>query len=231
VVRQIQARLGPAAFSVLLWLAPVPAVAAAFAHKHKHAPSPETLRARQVLLHRADLGSHWAMTPPAKGVPTLTCPAFSPNLSSLPKPGAAVSPTFSQTENGPFVSQTAYVYPKAAQALTFWHRVVTPRLSVCVAGSLTASSTQTVQFKLTRKRALKVPAIADRRAGYRVIGVATTTAQEITVYLDMIVVGRGTGLTQVSFTSFAQPPARSLELRLARLVAGRLPADNGGSKG
>jgi O-acetyl-ADP-ribose deacetylase (regulator of RNase III) len=148
----------------------------------------------------------------------------------LPKPGAAASPTFSQTANGPFVSQTAYVYPKVTQALTYWHRVVTPRLSSCVAGSLTASSTQTVQFKVTRKRSLALPAIADRRAGYRVIGVASTTAQEITVYLDMIVVGRGSGLTQVSFTTFSQPPSRSLELRLARLVAGRLPADSGASK-
>jgi hypothetical protein len=223
-------RVGAAAVALLIGTAAGTAAAAAPSRHHHHAPSPETILARKVLLRQADLGAHWKSTPPAKGVPTLTCPAFSPNVSSLPKPGAAASPTFNQTANGPFVSQTAYVYPKAAQALTYWHRVVTPRLSACVAGSLTASSTQSVQFKVTRKRTLTLPAIADRRAGYRVIGVASTAAQEITVYLDMIVVGRGSGLTQVSFTAFSQPPSRSMELRLARLVAGRLPADSGASK-
>jgi hypothetical protein len=218
----------------VLWLAAVPpAASAAFRtpDKQKRGPSPETLLARKMLLRRADFGAHWTTTAPAKKVPTLTCPAFTPDLPSLPKPGAAASPTFSQTATGPFAAQTAYVYPKVSQALTFWRRVVTPRLSVCVADSLTASSTQTVKFKVSRKRTMKIPAIADRRAGYRVIGVATTTAQELTVYLDMIVIGRGSGLTQVSFTSFSQPPERSLELRVARLVAGRLPPDTGASRG
>jgi hypothetical protein len=227
VIRQIQARLGTAATVSAAVIAVLPAIALAAHHK----PSPETLLARKALLRTSDIGTSWRSTAAPKQVPTLTCPAFSPDLGTLPKPGAAVSPTFQQTANGPFVSQTAYAFPKASQALTFWHRVVTHSLGKCVAGGLTASSTQTVNFKANHTRSLPLPAIADRRAGYRVIGTASTTAQQITVYLDMIVVGRGSELSQISFTSFEQPPPRSLELRLARLVAARLPADQGGSNG
>jgi hypothetical protein len=63
-----------------------------------------------------------------------------------------------------------------------------------------------------------------------VTGTASTTAQKVTVYLDMIVVGHGTGVSQISLTTFSQPPRRSLELRLARLIARRLPAGTGASK-
>lgn len=186
--------------------------------------------AKQVILRQADFGLDWSSTPPPQQVPTLTCPAFNPNLSKLPQPGAAVSPTFQQSDNGPFASQSAYVFPKASQAVTFWQKVVTQRLGKCVAGALTVSSTSSVKFAVKSTRSLKVPAIGDRRAGYRVTGTASTTAQKVTVYLDMIVVGHGTGVSQISLTTFSQPPRRSLELRLARLIARRLPAGTGASK-
>jgi hypothetical protein len=227
VIRQIKARLGPAAMLSAAIVAVVPAIALAAHHK----PSPETLLARKALLRTADLGTGWRSTAAPKQVPALTCPAFSPGLGMVPKPGAAASPTFMESANGPFVSQSAYVFPKDSQALTFWHRVVTHNLGKCVAGGLTASSTQTVTFKVSSTRSLPLPTIADRRAGYRVIGTAKTTAQEITVYLDMIVVGRGSGLSQISFTSFSQAPPRSLELRLARRVGALLPADTSGPGG
>lgn len=197
-------------------------VAVASTPKH-HKPDPDVALARAVLLRQSDLGSSWKAAAAPKKVPTLTCPTFTPDVTSLPKPGGAVSQTFRQTANGPFVSQSAYVFPKQSAALTYWQRVVRKRLVTCVADSLTASSTQTVSFSVTSKRSLSLPAIGDRRAGYRVVGTATTSLQKITVYLDMIVVGHGDGVTQVSFTSFSEPPARSLELRLSRLVAGRLP--------
>jgi hypothetical protein len=205
------------------------ATAAAAPSKPPPPPKSEVIAARHALLKGPDLRG-WRSTPGPKKAPTLTCPAFAPNLGTLPTPGAAASPTFMQTANGPFVSQSAYVYPTAKQELTFWHRAVTRRLATCVAGALTSASTSSVTFTVKSKHSLPLPAIADRRAGYRVIGTAKTTAQEITVYLDMLVVGRGSGLTQISFTSFSQPVARALELRLARLVTGRLPADGSAPK-
>jgi hypothetical protein len=201
---------------------------AATSHHHHHS-NPLTTIARRALLHQADLGYGWRSAPAPKKVPTLTCPSFSPSVVGIAKPGAAASPTFRRTSIGPFISQAAYVYATRAQALRFWHRVVTRKLVACVGTSLTAGSTQSVSFAVDSEHQLPLPAIGDRRAGYRVIGHATTNAQQLRVYLDMLVVGRGAGLTQISFSSFSKPAPRSLEVRLARLVAGRLPQDKAGA--
>jgi hypothetical protein len=202
---------------------------ASAATSHHHHPNPLTAVARRALLDEADLGLGWRSAPAPKKVPTLTCPSFSPSIVGIAKPGAAASPTFRQSSTGPFISQAAYVYASPAQARRFWNRAVTKKLVTCVATSLTSGSTQSVSFAVSSKHTLPLPAIGDRRAGYRVIGTASTTAQQVTVYLDMLVVGRGSGLTQISFSSFSKPAPRSLELRLARLVAGRLPRDEPGA--
>jgi hypothetical protein len=234
VSSNIQARPPGVAVALLVACAvagPAAAGAGAAPHKKHHGPTPETLLARKVLLHRSDLGFQWTSTPASGKTPTLICPAFSPNVTSLPKPGAAASPTFSRAFEHQFVFQAAYVYPTAKQALTFWNRAVTPKLVKCVAGALTANSTSSVTFAVTSKHSLQLPAIGDRRAGYRVAGTATQPGGEVNVYLDMLVVGRGSGLTQVSFLSLFEPVSRSLELRLARVAAARLPSDSGAPKG
>ena len=136
---------------------------------------------------------------------------------------SAASPTFSQSRGGPFASQTAYVFGSAAQAADYWRRVVTRRLESCVASSLIDGSGNGVTFTVDRKQLLPLPRIGDRDAAYRVVGTATVPDQRVGVYLDMLVVGRGPALSAISFTSFSVPPTRSLELRLARVVARRLP--------
>jgi hypothetical protein len=182
----------------------------------------DTALARSALLVRADVGHDWSSQPAPTKIPPLTCSGFKPSLSGVVETGAAASPTFGQTSSGPFVSSVTYVYKTAAQAAEVWHRAITPKLLRCVAASLVGGSGQGVKFTVNGKHMLSLPALASGTRGYRVIGAASSTDQQIGVYLDVIVLVRGRMLAAISYSNFSLPASRSLELRLARKVAGRL---------
>ena len=55
-------------------------------------------------------------------------------------------------------------------------------------------------------------------------GTASVPNQTVNVWLDVLLLGSGTTVTEVSVSSFLAPPARGFELRLARVVAGRMAA-------
>jgi hypothetical protein len=183
--------------------------------------------ARAGLLRAGDLHG-WKDTAAPKKVPKLTCGVFEPDLSGIEMLAAAASPTFDQSSSGPFASQIVDVFKSPAQERSFWHRVVRRELLSCVADSLTAGSTSTVTFTVNHKQLLSLPPIKDSDAGYRITGTAVAPGSSDAVYLDMLVVGRGSEVSAVSFTSFFKPVSRSVELRLARLVASRLPSGKGG---
>jgi hypothetical protein len=192
--------------------------------RYRHT-SAGTALARQVLLRRGDLGSGWAVQAPApKKVPTLTCGSFNPSLPAITQQGAGATATFQQSSNGPFVGQNAYAYASASERQQFWHGVVRPQLVRCVAESLTRGAGQGVSFKVTGKQPLALPQLRVPARGYRVSGQANAPDQSVDVYLDMLVLGRGKLITELSFSSFYQPAPRQLELRLARRIAGRLSA-------
>ena len=128
---------------------PSVAVGAGRGSKDSPAKRAATAAARAELLRHSDLHG-WGDTAAPKKVPPLTCSAFSP--SGIKPLGDAASPTFSDGSDGPFVSETAYVYSSASKEQTFWHRAVGRGLESCVADSLTAGSTSTVTFKVSRKR-------------------------------------------------------------------------------
>jgi hypothetical protein len=177
--------------------------------------------ARQELLRRSDMGPGWTSTPSPKTVPGLTCPAFTPALSGVMQTGAAISPTFQATSTGPFASQTAYAYANESEEQTAWREVARPRLLTCVAASL-VRSTRGAHFAVTSKRLLPFPDLPVHAIGYRVAGTASVPNQTVNVYLDVVLLGAATTVTEVSVSSFLQPPALALELRLARIVAGRV---------
>ena len=182
----------------------------------------DTALARSALLVRTDFGHGWSSQAAPTKVPPLTCSSFSPSLGGVVETGAAASRTFAQTASGPFASSVTYVYKTRAQAAEVWHRVVTSRLLGCVAESLTGGSGKGLKFTVDRKYMLSLPAIAAGRRGYRVVGTATSTDQQVGVYLDVIVLERGRMLAALSYSNFLVPTERSLELRLARKVAVRL---------
>jgi hypothetical protein len=173
-------------------------------------------------LVRVDLGHGWSSQPAPAKVPPLTCSGFKPSLVGVVETGAAASRTFAQTSSGPFVSSVTYVYKTAAEAAEVWHRAITEKLLRCVADGLVGGSGHGVKFTVNGKHMVSLPAIAAETRGYRVIGTASSPDQQIGVYLDVIVLERGRMLAALSYSNFAVPAQRSLELRLARKVAGRL---------
>jgi hypothetical protein len=178
--------------------------------------------AHQALLRRADLGQGWTGTPAPKAVPELTCPGFRPGLKGVVEAGAASSPTFRASSSGPFASDTAYAYATAAEEATVWRTIARPGLLSCVAESLTAASGDGVHFTVIGKDLLALANLPARAAGYRVAGTASTANQTVDVYLDVLLLGRGETVTELSISSFEQPVARSFELWLARIIARRM---------
>lgn len=173
-------------------------------------------------MHERDLGSEWSSTPAARKVPEPTCPAFDPMLAGVVETGAASTPTFQKTASGPFVSETSYVYATSAQEASTWHKLATHGFLRCVATSLAQGAGQGVSFKVTGRHRLSLPKLAASAAAYRVSGTASQPGQSVGVYLDVILLGRGRAISELSFSSIQQPLSRKFELRLARTAAGRM---------
>ena len=181
------------------------------------------------LLRRADLGHGWSATAAPKSVPPLTCSAFNPSLRGDVEVGAALSPRFEEqtTAEGPisdvFVSQAVYVYATPAQGAAAARALLRPKLGRCFAASLVAGSGGGVHFTALKAQALHLPRLPVAAVGFRVPGTASQSTsgayQVANVFLDAIVLAHGQTVTEVSFASFAAPPASSLEVRLARRIA------------
>jgi hypothetical protein len=197
------------------------AASAGAAVKTKHTSAGRAL-ARSVLLHRADLGGGWSSAPPPKKVPEPTCPGFNPRMPGAVETGVAITPTYRRSSSGPFVSQTAYAYATPAEEATAWHKLATRGLLICVAKSLTESAAQGVRFTITGRHRLSLPKLPASAAGYRVTARASQTGQSVGVDLDVVMLGRGRTLSEISISSIKQPPSRGFELRLARAVARRM---------
>jgi hypothetical protein len=138
--------------------------------------------------------------------------------------GSAISPTFQASSAGPFASQTAYAYASASEEETVWREVAREHLLTCVASSLVHSTGGGVHFKVKSKRVVSLPSLPVHAMGYRVVGTASVPNQTVSVYLDVVLLGGGTAVTELSFSSFLGPMARATELRLARIVARRVVA-------
>jgi hypothetical protein len=181
-------------------------------------------QARAALLRRADLGRGWSGAPGGQSIPPLTCSGFTPGFGPVTEVGEAASQTFEQSSTGPFVAQDVYAYATPAQQAAVWNAVARSRLLRCVAESLSSGGGAGVRFAVTGKRLLNLPKLSVSAAGYRVSGTATSEGQSIDVFLDVLLVGSGQRISAISFSSFEQPAARQLELRLARTVARRMNA-------
>jgi len=201
----------------------VPVAAAATtppANPPRHHTKQDTAAARRLLLVRADLGESWNAGRTKLGA--LTCPTFDPPLKGIVETGAAGAANFTLGTGGPFVTQSAWIYRTAAQATSLWRTVVGKGLQQCLSDSVGSGSTQSVTFTVTGRRRLALPKLGARAAGYRVAAKAETTLQTVTVVYDLVVLGRGRAVTELSFASFSTPVSRTLELRLARRAVAKL---------
>jgi hypothetical protein len=161
--------------------------------------------------------------PAPRTVPAAACARLHLALrGAAARPLTAASPTFAAASDGPFVGQTAYRYAAVADERQVWRSVARPQLLTCLARSLVQGAGHGVRFTVVSQRERPAPRLSARAASYALRATATRGTQSADVYLDVLLLGQGTGLSELSFSSVSGPPPAGLELRLARIVAGRL---------
>jgi hypothetical protein len=210
----------PLAFAAVGACATAAAALAATAPAKKHTKAGNSA-AKSSLITVKDLGKGW--TAGSTGTPglQLSCSGHRPNAKGIVERGVAGSPSFSSSQVGPFLSQTTSVYGSAKQAATVWKRAVTPGLIACVAQTVEAIRAQGVDVAITSKGNLPLSKVTSMTAGYRVV--ATLSSPKVKykrkLYFDVVLVGQGSTLSEITFSSFESPVPAKVEHALALLVA------------
>jgi hypothetical protein len=197
-----------------------PATAAAPSQQHTPAG---TAAAKASLLTLNDLGKGW--TAGATGTPGLhlSCKGYSPSGKGVVETGAAGSPGFASSNVGPWVSQTTSVYGSSKQASTLWTRAVRPGLVACVTQTVKAVEAQGIKVNVVSQGKLPFGKITRLIAAYRVVANLTSagkTARKL--FFDVVLVGKGNTLSEITLTSFAAPVPAKVESALVALVSRRM---------
>jgi len=183
-----------------------------------HHTSAGTKAAQALLLTKAELGKGWSGAPtPQQGV-RLSCPGHAPSAKGIVEVGAASSPAFAASATGPFVQQNASIYASAGQANTWWRRGVTPSLVACVAQTFEALAARGVKVKVTSTGKLPFSTALPHTAAYRVVA----TANGNKLFFDVILLGSGRTITDVSISSFLKPVSAKDEQALAKVIVRKL---------
>jgi hypothetical protein len=120
-----------------------------------------------------------------------------------------------------FVTSSATVYATRSDAATSWRQGTGAVGRRCLRNEL-AREFAKVGARVSSLRPLAFPAMAQRSAAYRLTLTAETQGQTLTVTLDAVVLMQGRALaTVVVGTAFAQPDLAA-DVKLARVVAGRM---------
>jgi hypothetical protein len=182
-----------------------------------------TKLAQSALLRVGDFGSGWttdAAAGQAAGL-NFSCTGFGPKQDDFVEIGTAQSPQFRASQIGPFVVQRTSVYESAKAVRTLWQRSMKPGIADCVAQSLEALRSKGVGVSITARDTIALGQIGDRTAGYRIVA-TLTTRQRLKTYYDMIWVGGGRAITQLTVSQFQKPPPLKWEIALAKAAARRL---------
>jgi hypothetical protein len=183
-----------------------------------------TSTAEKSLLTLKDLGSGWQAGAAGRPGIHLSCQGWEPSAKGVVEIGAAATPSFAGGQVGPYVSQTTSVFASARQAATFWRRAVQPRLVTCVVHDLQTLTRKGVKVTIAQKGPLPVAREAPLVAGYRVVA-TLRSAKGATgpVYFDVLLLGKGSTLTEITLINPASAVPAKVEAALAKLVTARLP--------
>ncbi len=180
--------------------------------------------AKASLLTLANLGKGWTEGKPGTAGLVLSCPGWTPSGKGVVETGIAQTGSLSAGAIGPFVSQSTSVYGSPKEASTYWSRAVKPGLVTCVAQTVEALRAQGLKVAITRQGGLPLGKVADLVAGYRVVATLTspTTSYKRTLYFDVLLVGHGAALSEITLSSFASAVPSKVETALATVVARKL---------
>jgi hypothetical protein len=181
--------------------------------------------ARAAVLTKADLGTAPGWTGGAKK-PDLSstppCPGFRPKQSDLVVNGAAET-AFKQPAIQ-FDSE-AQVLQTAHMVKLDWQRtVIAPQILPCLRIAVAKSAGTSAHVTSIRRTAF--PRVATFTSAIRILLDVKTSGSTtpVTVFVDVVLVGRGR--TEITLTTtaplFASTAVRAHEIRLARILAGRV---------
>jgi hypothetical protein len=179
-----------------------------------------SVTARRAVLTRAALGHGWTVEAPApRHAPTLTCRAFAPRPPGVRVRASVGSPTFQAGLQGPFLSQSVYLYGSATQERTVWRQVVIARLLRCAAARFAAGGSG---YAVTSSHVSALRRSPGNITRYRIAGTVSAGGQTLPAFLDELVLERGSLITVLDISSLDAPPSDSLERRLAGSAADKL---------
>jgi hypothetical protein len=183
-----------------------------------HHTTAGTHTAKAALLTAADLGKGWAATASTQEGVHLSCTGHNPSAKGIVEAGVASSPAFAASQAGPFVQQNVSVFASKSQADAWWRRAVTPSLVACFSGTIDALAARGVKISAVSRAKLPFPATLPHTAAYRV----AATANGKKLYFDVVLLGSGRTITNLTVSSFLQPVPAKYERALAALIVRKL---------
>jgi hypothetical protein len=170
-------------------------------------------RATSMLLRRADFGLAHKTAPPSGTETEFYCKAL--DESDLTITGEAESPNFQGGVE--FVSSLSQVYESRADSNASWRRGTSTAGDACVRGEFRRQF-QKNGVRLESFRRLSFQPLAERSLAYRLVA----SSQGVRVFLDVVALKQGRAQAAVFLGSALTPMPRDEEVRLARIVAGRM---------
>jgi hypothetical protein len=168
--------------------------------------------AKASLITLADLGSGWkAATNTGSIGLQLNCSGYAPSGKGIVETGSASSPDFTGGAGGPFILQVTSVYAK---------RGVRPGLVRCASQTLETITAKGIQVKILSQGALPVTPVGSLTAGYRVVAdlYSAKTKKTLKTYFDVVLVGRGKMLSEITISTFGSAVPAKVEYALATIA-------------
>jgi hypothetical protein len=175
-------------------------------------------RARAMLLKQADLPAGFQGSPTGIGEPHVNC-SQAVSEADLTQTGDAEGLQFIRGTTS--VNSGAQIYESAADATASWRRGTSAAGIQCLT-SLLRREFARQGIRLVSFRKIAFPRVAQRTVAYRVTLALETPQGTVRLFADVVVMSHSRALTQVFVASALTAPSRAEELRLARLVAGRM---------
>jgi len=201
-------------FVLLLALVGAGAALAARGDPQKKITRADQARAKAMLLRKADFSAVFRATPASADEGDFYCKAL--DGSDLTLTGEAESPTFAGGVE--FVSSLSEVYRSLVDANTAWRRETSAAGEKCARDELRRQfGKQGIRLESLRRMAF--PRLAPRSVAYRIVLSPQGGGR---AYIDVVALQQSRGHAALLLGSALAPMPKDEEVRLARLVAGRM---------
>jgi hypothetical protein len=193
------------------------AALAARGDPQKRINAADQARAKAMLTRKADLGLGYRAFPSGSGDFDGYCKAL--DESDLTVTGEAKTPTF--VSGLVTVNTNSTVYESVADANASWRRGTSSAGIACITNLLRTEFAKG-GLRLLSLRTLPFPRLAAKTASYRVAFTRQSQGVTVRAYVDLVVLQQARAQVAVLFGSAIDPLERPEQVRIARILAGRM---------